>query len=78
MSNAPAASAAGTELINAQWIRANIASLIGDIISTEAGNAITVTEDGKLKVITVSADNGNLLTRGSDGGAYTPYDYGTL
>ena len=74
----PAASAAGTELINAQWIRANIASLIGDIISTEAGNAITVTEDGKLKVITVSADNGNLLTRGSDGGAYTPYDYGTL
>lgn len=70
--------AAGTELITAQWIRANIASLIGDIISTEEGNAITVDENGKLKVIVVSKDTGNLLTRGSDNGAYTPYDYGTL
>ena len=74
----PGNTAAGTELITAQWIRANISSLIGDIISTEAGNALTVGEDGKLKVITVSADEGNLLTRGSDNGAYTPYDYGTL
>lgn len=74
----PGNDAAGTELITAQWIRTNISSLIGDIISTEAGNALTIGEDGKLKVITVSADEGNLLTRGSDNGAYTPYDYGTL
>lgn len=74
----PGNDAAGTELITAQWIRTNISSLISGIISTEAGNALTVGEDGKLKVITVSADEGNLLVRGSDNGAYTPYDYGTL
>ena len=74
----PGNTAAGTELITAAWIRANISSLISDIISSEEGNAITVDENGKLKVIVVSKDTGNLLTRGSDNGAYTPYDYGTL
>lgn len=74
----PGNTAAGTELITAAWIRANISSLISDIISSEEGNAITVDESGKLKVIVVSKDTGNLLTRGSDNGAYTPYDYGTL
>lgn len=73
----PAAGAAGTELVTAEWIRTNLASLIQNILSADEGNALTV-EDGKLKVIVVSKDAGNLLVSGSDKGAYTPYDYGTL
>lgn len=73
----PDAGASSTELVTAEWIRANLASLIQDILSADEGNALTV-EDGKLKVIVVSADAGNLLVSGTDKGAYTPYDYGTL
>lgn len=73
----PDAGASSTELVTAEWIRTNLASLIQNILSADEGNALTV-EDGKLKVIVVSKDAGNLLVSGSDKGAYTPYDYGTL
>ena len=73
----PDASASGTEVVTAAWVRNNLASIISDIISDASGNALTV-EDGKLKVIIVSQDEGNLLTSGSDGGAYTPHDYGIM
>lgn len=74
----PANSAAGTELVTAAWIRANMASLIEAILSADEDNALTVGDDGKLKVVVVSKDTGNLLVEGSDRGAYTPFDYGTL
>ena len=73
----PDAGASSTELVTAEWIRTNLASLIQNILSADEGNALTV-EDGKLKVIVVSKDAGNLLVHGSDKGAYTPYDYGAL
>ena len=73
----PDAAAASTELVTAEWIRGNLATLIQNILSEDEGNALTV-EDGKLKVIVVSKDAGNLLVSGTDKGAYTPYDYGTL
>ena len=73
----PDTGASSTELVTAEWIRANLASLIQNILSTDEGNALTV-ENGKLKVIVVSKDAGNLLVSGTDKGAYTPYDYGTL
>lgn len=73
----PDAGASSTELVTAEWIRANLAGLIQNILSEDEGNALTV-EGGKLKVIVVSKDAGNLLVSGTDKGAYTPYDYGTL
>lgn len=73
----PDAGASSTEFVTAEWIRANLPALIQNILSEDEGNALTV-ENGKLKVIVVSKDAGNLLVSGTDKGAYTPYDYGTL
>lgn len=72
----------GNMSVSASWLKTQILNSVKDIlknaISSDAGNAITLGTDGKLKVIVVSADIGNLIETGSDKGAYTPYDYGTI
>lgn len=48
------------------------------LLSTDSDNVLRLGSDGKLKVVVVSADKGNLLVLGSDKGAYTPMNRGDM
>ena len=60
------------------------------VLSNEAGNLLSVSPVDKRvmlrrddlgipeEVPTVSADDGNAIVAGSDGGSYFPYDFGTM
>lgn len=57
-----------TDVITYGWLKEHLKDVLKDMLDTPG--ALSITDEGKLKVVVVSANEGNLLGRGSDYGAY--------